>query len=101
MIRFVVQLEYNVGHRTTRPDPSLEVVARFDHDATSTGGHDVRREGLHMDVYRDGERVLRGRGFPKIPPGAAMRYAELYLSRNADRLVARFERWHGIDRRSD
>lgn len=97
--RFVVQLEYDIEYgNDVRRDPSWAVVARFDHDATSTGGHDVGREGLHMDVYRDGERALRGRGFPRLRPGTAMRYAEEYLYRNADRLITRFERWHGIDR---
>lgn len=97
--RFVVQLEYNVavGSRGS-DDPDWRVVARFDHDATSGGGHDVASEGLHLDVYRDGERYERLRGFPDLPLGRAMRYSERYLRSHSDRLLARFEAWHAIDR---
>lgn len=95
--RFVVQLEYDVA--TASPGdsrPEWHVVARFDHDSTSEGGHDVTEEGLHLDVYRDGERHARARSFPMIPPGPAMRYAENYFRQHADRLLARFELWHDL-----
>jgi hypothetical protein len=94
----VVQLEYDVAANEGSV-PSWRVVARFDHDASSAGGHDVSEEGLHLDVYRDGERYARARSFPRIPPGESMRYAEGYLRQHADRLLARFERWHDLDPR--
>lgn len=96
--RFVVQLEYDIAAVDIDPDQSdWRVVARFDHDATSGGGHDVASEGLHLDVYRDGERYARLHGFPDLPLGRAMRYCERYLRNHSDRLLARFEAWHAID----
>lgn len=96
--RFVVQLEYDAAADEGSVS-SWRVVARFDHDAASAGGHDVSEEGLHLDVYRDGERYARARGFPRLPPGTAMRYAEDYLRQHAERLLVRFERWHDLDPR--
>lgn len=99
---FVVQLEYDIDAiPTEQSEPAWRAVARFDHDSTSEGGHDVTEEGLHLDVYRDGERYRRIRGFPRLSPGPAMRYCEEYLMANADRLLARFEGWHDIDHHRD
>lgn len=95
MARFVVQLEYDLAAETESA-PAWRVVARFDHDVASAGGHDVTEEGLHLDVYREGKRYARARNFPKLPPGPAMRYAESYLRQHADLLLARFERWHDL-----
>ncbi|MFB6143012.1 MAG: hypothetical protein ABEJ30_06685 [Halorientalis sp.] len=47
--RFVVQLEYRV-------DDSWCEVVRYDHDPASEHAHDVEEEGLHMDIYRGGEK---------------------------------------------
>lgn len=97
IVRFVVQLEYDVEAEVSLgAGPSWRVVARFDHDNTDSGGHDVSVEGLHLDVYRDGERYDRLWDFPTLPPGTAMRYCETYLRDWSDRFLARFERWHGI-----
>lgn len=96
--RFVVQLEYNIA--TVSPaysDPEWRVVARFDHDTTSEGGHDITEEGLHLDIYRDGDRYERARGFPILSVGEAMRYAEEYLHEHRDQLLTRFEQWHDLD----
>jgi len=51
--RFVVQLEY-------RLDGDWAEVVRFDHDPEGTYGHDVTAEGVHIDVYRDGEKLRSG-----------------------------------------
>lgn len=100
VIRFVVQLEYNVAaHSSSHIEPDWRVVARFDHDAMAPGGHDVTEEGLHLDIYRDGHRYQRLRGFPLLPAGRAMRFAEETFRVRARRLLARFEQWHDIDRR--
>jgi len=51
--RFTVQLEY-------RHDDEWREVVRYDHDGTDIGGgHDVTEEGLHIDIYRDGEQYRR------------------------------------------
>jgi hypothetical protein len=94
--RFVVQLEYNV-----EPDPfepgDWRQVARFDHEPEVEMGHDVREEGLHMDVYRDGEKMDVRRQFETPPLNDAPRYCKTYLEQHADWLLARFERWHDVD----
>lgn len=46
--RFLVQLHYQVA-----TDPiQWTAIARMDHNETSATGHDVYREGLHVDVTR-------------------------------------------------
>lgn len=94
--RFVVQLEYNI-----RPDPfdpdDWRQVARFDHDEEAKMGHDVRDEGLHMDVYRNGEKVDVLRGFPMKSPNEAPAFCRDLIEERAPGLLARFEDWHGID----
>lgn len=46
--RFLIQLHYQTGS-----DPlQWTTIARMDHNETSAQGHDVYREGLHVDVKR-------------------------------------------------
>lgn len=90
--RFVVQLEYFVENEWW-------VVARFDHDDSNEHAHDVRHDGLHMDVYRNREKHRVERGFPPVPLSAAPRYSKTYLQTHADQLIRRFERWHDLNRR--
>lgn len=55
--RFVAQLEYDVAATPTgQSTPDWRTVARFDHDISGEQSHDVREEGLHMDIYRNGEK---------------------------------------------
>ena len=89
--KFLRQLEYRVG------DDVREVV-RFDHDPESEGGHDVAQEGLHMDVYRDGEKSRTERIGPPEPPNRALTRAEGHSAEHAERYIRRFERWHDLSR---
>lgn len=57
--RFVVQFERSIG------DEWSEVV-RFDHEPENPMGHDITEEGLHMDVYRDGDKVRVKDDFPPV-----------------------------------
>lgn len=96
--RFVVQLEYDANWSYDTTEPSRwEPIARFDHEPNSTFGHDIVEEGLHLDVYRDGEKHLVQRGFPQIPLSDAPAWCEGYLRENASSFVDRFEAWHGLD----
>lgn len=57
--RFLVQLEYLV-------DPiadDWEIVVRYDHDSEGSGEatHNVTKEGLHIDIYREGEETCHSR----------------------------------------
>ena len=52
--KFVIQLEYWL-------EGDWREVVRYDHDQNAPGGHHITEEGLHRDVYRDGEK-LRSEG---------------------------------------
>lgn len=88
--KFVRQLEYRVS------DDVLEVV-RYDHDPDAEGGHDVTEEGLHMDVYRDGEKVRVEQIAPPEPASRALTRAEEHLAENIQQFVTRFETWHNLN----
>lgn len=90
--RFVVQLEY-------RSNGDWREIVRFDHDPESDHAHDVTREGVHMDVYRDGEKLRSEEVFPSMPANDALTFAEAHLNQHAERYVKRFEEWHGIRNR--
>lgn len=94
---FTVQLEYDT-EATLDGLGSAEwrQVARFDH--AEYGPHDIRREGLHMDVYRNGECVKKVTAFPQVPVDVAPRWCEDFLLERGPQLVERFEKWHSIQR---
>lgn len=95
--RFVFQLEYNLKATADGLPPHewLEV-ARFDHDVD--GGHNVAVEGLHLDVYRDGEVYRKTWDFPSVPLNVAPDFCQQYLLSNADYFLDQFERWHNVGR---
>jgi hypothetical protein len=88
--RFFAQLEYRLG------DEWAEVV-RFDHDEDAEGGHDVTEEGVHMDVYRDGEKVDTEYVAGPMPADEALDLAEDHLTEELERLIRRFEQWHNLN----
>lgn len=93
--RFVVQLEYLVD-----PHPhAWAPVVRYDHDGEGSDEavHDVTEEGLHIDVYRDGEKIESHELTPPLPANEALSLAEEHLTEHLEGYVRRFERWHGID----
>lgn len=87
--RFVLQLEYRLG------DEWKEVV-RFAHDATGSSAHDVSNDGVHIDVYREGEKYRREEIFPPMNAADALNFAEAHLAEHAERYIERFETWHEI-----
>lgn len=87
---FVVQLEYHFGDTWTP-------VVRYDHNPANEAGHDVTTEGLHIDIYRDGEKDRQEFIAPPMPAGVALDLAEDHLAANAKQFIQRFERWHGIN----
>jgi len=92
---FVVQLEYNRRHGPCRDDDWAQV-ARFDHHPEAGWGHDVVDEGLHLDLYRDGQKFDVERGFPPVPVNDAPAYCETFLYEHADHYLNQFERWHDL-----
>jgi hypothetical protein len=87
--RFVAQLEYKL-------DDEWHPIVRFDHDPASDHGHDVTTEGVHMDVYRDGQKERVEEVFPPMPATDAFTFAEEHLKQHAEQYINRFEQWHGI-----
>ena len=90
----VVQLEYFI-------DPGREewaTVVRYDHDAGGSGEatHDVTVDGLHIDIYRDGETIDSHELTPPLPANDALERAEEHLTEHLDGYIRRFEQWHGI-----
>lgn len=65
LIRFVIQLEY-------RLDEEWATVVRYDHDLDGEMAHDVTEEGLHIDIYRDGEKHATEYITGPIPAGVAL-----------------------------
>jgi len=88
-VRFVRQLEYRV-------DDDWHVVVRYDH-GTDASEHDATDEGLHMDVYRDGQKLRTEQVGPPEHPNQALNRAEEHLQKHAERFIRRFEQWHNLD----
>lgn len=85
--RFLVQLEYRLAGEWA-------TVVRFDHDPANPMGHDVTTEGVHLDVYRDGEKVASPEIFPPMGANDAYNFAEGHMDLHAERYIERFEQWH-------
>jgi len=92
--QFLVQLEYEV-------EGKWAIVVRYDHDTQGAPemSHDVTEEGLHVDLYRDGEKIDSPFIAPPMPAGVALDLAEEHLTENLERYIRRFEEWHGIKSR--
>lgn len=89
VVQFVVQLEYWL-HGEWRE------VVRYDHDQDAEGGHDITTEGLHLDVFRDGEKVRTEQVSGPIPSDEGFNHAEDDLLKNVQEYIKRFESWHDI-----
>jgi hypothetical protein len=86
---FVVQLEKNTGNRYGF-DQDWGQVARFDHHPEADWGHDIRKEGLHIDLYRGGQKVQMRRNFPNVPLNRAPAYCEKYLDQMEEVILQSF-----------
>lgn len=96
VLYFVVVLLYYV---TGVPgDGKSRAVVGFDHDERGQRTpHDVRAEGLHMDVYRNGTKSEVVTDFPPVYSAEdALSTAIRHTKTNAARYVRRFERWHDV-----
>lgn len=78
----------------------MSVVPRPSHGTgESEFGHDVTEAGLHIDIYRDGEKEATEYISPPQPAAIALDRAEDHLSKNLERFSSRYEQWHGIKNR--
>lgn len=91
---FIVQLEYNHGPFPNQED-DWEQVARFDHQPQMSWGHDIREEGLHLDLYENGQKVEREMYYAEFPVNKAPQWCEAHLEEYADHYLAQYEIWHG------
>lgn len=92
--QFMIQLEYWL-------EGDWREVVRYDHDRDTPGGHDITEDGLHRDVYRDGEKLRSEKVSPPIPANQGFDAAEEDLQENAEGFIKRFEQWHGVNDKSD
>jgi hypothetical protein len=90
--RFFIQLEYRV-------EGEWEPVVHFDHNPAAPDGHDIVEEGLHMDIYRDGEQYMVKTDFPPVQLSDAPRYCVSHIKQHADKLLRRYEQWHNLTTR--
>lgn len=90
--RFFVQLEYHHGGE-------WNPVVRYDHDAEGSdkAAHDVTEEGLHIDIYRAGEKHATEYIMSVQDGASAFSHAEDHLAENLERFISRYEEWHGIE----
>ena len=86
---FVVQLEKNTGNKYGL-DQDWGQVARFDHHPEADWGHDIRKEGLHIDLYRGGQKAQVRRNFPNVPLNRAPAYCEKYLDQMEEKILQSF-----------
>ena len=94
---FTFQLEYHLGNVSPYPN-CWRPIARFDHNQHSKKGHDIRDEGLHMDIIdADNTKFDVRRGFPHVPIEDAPEYCENYLLEHHDTLTAKFEQRNGLN----
>jgi len=92
--KFMVQLEYWL-------DGDWQTVVRYDHNEDAEGGHDVTEEGLHRDSYRDGEKYRVEEVTGPVSANRGFEYAEDDLKENVQEYIRRFERWHGVNDRTN
>lgn len=78
---FLVKLEYNTSENTALME-QWEGVARPDHNPHSDDGHDIRNEGLHMDIRDPDGTERRSYDFPNVPVNQAPRWCEEYVKEN-------------------
>lgn len=94
---FRIQLEYD--HEALAEPIGVQedwcAVARFDHTPNSPSGHDIREEGIHLDLC-GGDENDRRRGFPPVPVNHAPEFCKQFFEKNHDSLIRRYETQTGV-----
>ncbi|KAA9406556.1 hypothetical protein Har1131_06950 [Haloarcula sp. CBA1131] len=89
---FYVQLEYNLAPEASNDDDWTQI-ACFDHQPEHPLGHDITREGLHMDIRHPAKRDRKTVDFPAVDLADAPRFCEKYLDKNYREISARYAGW--------
>jgi hypothetical protein len=90
--RFYVQLEYNRRPSFDQRDDWVDI-ARFDHQPGNEYGHNIRKEGLHMDLCHPSESDRRVTDFPRVPLKQAPYFCEDYFDRNYNEICIQYANW--------
>lgn len=94
LAEFCFQLEYNHSLNESGGPTDWDVVARFDHNIQ--GIHDVREEGLHMDLFPNTDQAKKVWNFRERPIHMYPQYCRDFLERHASHYLGRYERVVGI-----
>ena len=86
LTRFRVQLEHHAV------DEWQQIVGS-DHNPAAETGHGVTAEGVHLDVYRGGERIDRKRLFESTTPENALSIADDHIKENYEQYVRHYRQW--------
>jgi len=90
---FCIQLEFNHGPGFNEED-DWKYIARFDHKPANKTGHDIRNEGLHMDLRDPNGDDREYRNFPPVPLLEAPDYAEEHFDEKYIEICERYLEWH-------
>lgn len=89
---FYVQLEMNLSPELTSPDDWVDI-ACFDHQPNRERGHDIRKEGLHLDIYHPNGPDRMITSFTAVAVDHAPRFCEKYFDKNYEKLCLRYADW--------
>ncbi|WP_425606569.1 DUF7718 family protein [Halomontanus rarus] len=89
---FCIQLEYNVGLHYEMEDSIWRAIARFDHNVSPNRGHDIREEGLHMDLFPKTENERKVWDFPRVPLRDSPRWCREFLEQRHRHYLLRYEK---------
>ncbi|WP_149782596.1 hypothetical protein [Natrinema hispanicum] len=95
---FCIQLEYNRAVHYDMDQPAFREVARFDHNIAPNRGHDIREEGLHMDLFPRTEHEKKVEDFPHVPLPYAPKWCRRFLEEQYEHYLGRFEQIAGVKR---
>jgi len=69
---FAFKLEYNRSVHYEMEEAAYHEVARLDHNVAPNRGHDIREEGIHMDLFREQTTSERCGTFHRIHYGGRL-----------------------------
>lgn len=90
--RFLMQFHYQIQASTDAVE--WRAIARMDHNESSVSGHDVYREGLHIDIERRSRPTVQlqvPHGRLPTSRGRVIRGCARYLAREAEYVIDVFE----------
>lgn len=93
---FCIQLEYNRSVHYKMEEAAYHEVARFDHNIAPNRGHDIREEGIHMDLFPRTDHEQKVWDFPPYPLRQAPQFCREFLEEHRAYYLGRFEPIVGV-----